>query len=794
MTTLDPTDQAPAKARRFSLSSFRAKFVLVAGAAVLFNLILSSGVAIFNVQRLSQDVATEVGDGLTSVNEEFLRTYIETTAQRADLLLDGVHAQLDTLADVLQFMTDNPQTSRTIGGALLADQALSSALRYNKEADWAQNAPGTPTAVSVWGYLLDDEGVPTFATQDEIRKSAIMELVGPALMATGSPKLQMYYIGSKDASLTRTVPYSDQATTLDQIYPGHNEGPSFWDFFFPGIYEGWQGWIANPSSRPTDTDVVATVPYRDATTGSMVVSYFAPIYSQKRDDVAGGVAVDLTLDQLVGLVESVNIAETGFGFLATSNGNVLATNEMGERTLGLVANDREGQGVTGLDRSLRRSTQAAIAELELPGDQNTVLRHIFLEENGEQVPYLVVLRQLAPTNLWDGQKIVPETMSLGFVVSERDIYHSLISAQNNISDATRSIINYQLAVVVLCLLVVLGAVYAVSGRLTAGLSALAHAAGRLKDKDYSVRVSDTGRDEVGAVGVAFNSMAQEISQYTENLEGLVAERTRDLEKANQAISALNQRLESENFRLGAELDIARKIQMMVLPKEEELGAVETLEIAGYMAPADEVGGDYYDVLHAGNRVKVGIGDVTGHGLESGVLMLMVQSVARGLQEKGSSDPREFLEVLNRAIYKNIERTRTDKHLSLAFLDYADNTVTLTGQHEEVLVVRADGSSERLDTMDLGFPIGLESEIGAFIDSRDIAFNTDDVIILHTDGVTEAEAPSGELFGFERMQQSAIRHRQGTAEQIKAGIIGDLMSFIGTQKVHDDITLVVMRHK
>jgi sigma-B regulation protein RsbU (phosphoserine phosphatase) len=130
-----------------------------------------------------------------------------------------------------------------------------------------------------------------------------------------------------------------------------------------------------------------------------------------------------------------------------------------------------------------------------------------------------------------------------------------------------------------------------------------------------------------------------------------------------------------------------------------------------MEPADEVGGDYFDVLHDRGRMKVGIGDVTGHGLESGVLMLMVQSVARALQEQGDENPREFLEVLNRAVFKNIQRTKTDKHLSLAFLDYEDRKITLSGQHEEVLVLRDNDEVERIDTIDLGFPIGLESDIG-----------------------------------------------------------------------------------
>ena len=309
-----------------------------------------------------------------------------------------------------------------------------------------------------------------------------------------------------------------------------------------------------------------------------------------------------------------------------------------------------------------------------------------------------------------------------------------------------------------------------------------------------MRVAIPTRDEVAQVGHAFNRMAEEISFHTENLERLVDERTRELEGANKEITTLNERLRNENVRLGAELDIARHIQMMVLPKAAELSGIQKIEIAGYMAPADEVGGDYYDVLHESGRVKVGIGDVTGHGLESGVLMLMVQSVARALQEQGSDDPKLFLEVLNRAIYKNIERTNSDKHLTLAFLDYHEEKVTLSGQHEDVLFIRGDGAMERIETGDLGFPVGLESDISAFVSTRELPFESGDIIILHTDGVTEAESPSGELFGFDRLCTSAHDHRSGSADEIVRGIIADLMVHIGTQKIHDDITLVVMRHR
>ncbi len=147
---------------------------------------------------------------------------------------------------------------------------------------------------------------------------------------------------------------------------------------------------------------------------------------------------------------------------------------------------------------------------------------------------------------------------LGFVVPEREIYASLLAAQQSISNATNRILTFQVIAIIVSLLIVFAAVFGISKRITAGLIALAGAAKRLQAKDYSVRVSIPTRDEVGEVGVAFNRMAEEISFHTENLEQLVDERTKELEGANQEISALNSKLQDENVRLGAELAVAKR--------------------------------------------------------------------------------------------------------------------------------------------------------------------------------------------------------------------------------------------
>ncbi|MEZ0016294.1 SpoIIE family protein phosphatase [Sinorhizobium fredii] len=786
---MKPFDQGTT---RLGLRSFRAKFILVVGGAVLFDLLVTGGLALFNVQRLSRDATTEVGQGLEKANQDYIRSYAETTAARVNLLLNQVHSDVGTLAGVLQAQIDRPVRESQIGEAMARGAPGTVTVTYDEKGGWAQNRPGPLSVVSVWGYLLDANHAPLPEVQTDIENSAVLDLVAPSLLANGQSKLQMYYIGPKERPIFRTAPYTEQAQTFDRLYPGHNQA-EFWPFFFPGLYESWEQWAKNPASRPVNSDITQTAPYTDAITGKLIVSFFQPLWSRDRDRVAGAAGADITLDQLAEIVENVRVADNGFGFLTMSDGNVVAINPVGEKVIGLQSSsDTSGEGVTGLDRSLRNSAQAAIAKLPL--DQGGLLQHVLLDENGEKVPYLVVLKQLQPSNLWVSGPVRRESMLLGVVVPEREIYASLFAAQAGITEATNRILIYQVLALLVSLLFVTSAVFAISKRITGGISALADAARRIQTKDYSVRVDIPTRDEVGEAGAAFNRMAEQISYHTENLEQLVEDRTKEIEEANLQISELNEQLRSENLRLGAELAVARRIQMMVLPKARELEEIPAVEIAAYMRPADEVGGDYYDVLRDGERLKIGIGDVTGHGLESGVLMLMVQSVARALQEAGDMDPVQFLNRVNRALYKNIVRTNANKHLSLAFLDYDGSRLMLSGQHEELIVVRSGGCVERIDTLDLGLPIGLEPDISAFVATQEVAFAQGDMIILHTDGVTEAEGPDGELFGIERLCESARRRHGQSAEEVKAGIIEDLMAHIGTQKIHDDITVVVMRHR
>jgi sigma-B regulation protein RsbU (phosphoserine phosphatase) len=315
------------------------------------------------------------------------------------------------------------------------------------------------------------------------------------------------------------------------------------------------------------------------------------------------------------------------------------------------------------------------------------------------------------------------------------------------------------------------------------------AGGSLKQKVDSSRIF-----EVETLANSFNSMARQLKESFETLEDKVKERTSELATATKEIAALNQRLRAENLRMSSELDILKQMQQLILPKPAELAAIEDLDIAGFMEPASEVGGDYYDVLCTDGVVTICIGDVTGHGLESGILMVMTQAAVRTLQEMQESDPVRFLDTLNRTIYKNVQRMNSDKNLTLALLNYADGRISISGQHEETLVVRKGGQIERVDMMDLGFPIGLVENTTEFISHVLVNLEPGDGVVLYTDGIPEATNIHKKFYGIERLCEVVSQNWHLSAEQIKLVAIDDLREFIGEQKVFDDITLVVLKKK
>jgi len=769
------------------LNKFNTRFLLVTGFSVLIGAVFNVLISGAGMKRLSDESSREIEAGLNKANREYLTNHIDDTATQATARLNHAFDDLTLFAHIIQESIDRGEDLATFHDQTSTLPYFKDNLGFDDKGKWSQNQPGEPTVVSVWGYMLEN-GQPRPDVQRAINNTAFLDLIMPSFKKYGAAKLRIYYVGDKNAPYTRMAPYVDLGSDIDKQVSGHNE-KNWYDFFFPGLVEGWQGWSKELKMRDGREQITVTSPYDDAAGGGLVMTAFHPLWTKTREGVAGTVGLDLTLEQIIESIKDVRLHQTGFAFLAQSDGNVLAVNDKGAEKLGLQVGTGRGEaGVEILRRHLRDSKEAAITQLALPSDHRVDYHDIDIAGDS----HVIVLKRLDPVNGWLGDRIATEQWTMGFVVPKSELYESLYAAQRAIKDRRMSIMSSQVVIAIASILVLMAAVYLVSRKMTGALVALSEGASRMRQGDYGVRIEATTGDEIGQLTYAFNDMAAEIRAHTNNLEELVRARTVELEEANNEIRSLNSKLAQENLRLGAELDVARRLQLMVLPPAGELEEIKDLDIAGYMAPADEVGGDYYDVLRGNGVIKIGIGDVTGHGLESGVVMLMVQTAVRTLLASNETDPMRFLGIVNKVIYQNIQRINSDKNLTLSLMDYSDGKLKLTGQHEEVIVVRKSGQLERIDTTDFGMPVGMDEDITEFLSNTEILIESGDVAVLFTDGVTEAERTDTLQYGVERLCEVVVEHHAKRAQEIKGAIIADLMAHIGTNKVYDDITVLVIK--
>jgi serine phosphatase RsbU (regulator of sigma subunit) len=263
----------------------------------------------------------------------------------------------------------------------------------------------------------------------------------------------------------------------------------------------------------------------------------------------------------------------------------------------------------------------------------------------------------------------------------------------------------------------------------------------------------------------------------------------------QIASKQKQQLEQENVRMGMELDVAQRIQAFILPREEELSKCAGIEVVARMEPATEVGGDLYDVLpQPDGSTFFAIGDVTDHGLASGVVMLMSQTAIRTCVEDAKIDLVEALAYVNSVLFKNVQTRMGDsRNLTLSLLHHRDGHVRLAGQHESVILLRKDSTqAEQVDTSDLGICVGMIDDISPMLAETSFDLKAGDMMLLYTDGATEAEDPRTEQFTVERLMDSLVQARGLPSHEIMDRLFSDIKKWISSAPMFDDITLVLVR--
>nr|WP_306466919.1 SpoIIE family protein phosphatase [Thermoleptolyngbya sichuanensis] len=247
--------------------------------------------------------------------------------------------------------------------------------------------------------------------------------------------------------------------------------------------------------------------------------------------------------------------------------------------------------------------------------------------------------------------------------------------------------------------------------------------------------------------------------------------------------------------MAAELDVVRQIQGLILPTPEELSAIQTLDVSALTDLTDEDSTDYFDVVETDGIVTLSVGIVGGRGLESGVLMLMVQTAVRTLAELRDRSSVRFLQTLNRTLYKNIERlSAQQQQLTLAVLNYLNGSLSVSGQHEDLVVVRASGRVERVSMTDLILPLGLEFDITAFTKRASVELQPGDGIVLYTSSLPSALDENGVMYGLDRLYRVVGQYWAQPASAVHRAIIQDVRQHMRQENVLDNLSLLVLKRR
>jgi serine phosphatase RsbU (regulator of sigma subunit)/catechol 2,3-dioxygenase-like lactoylglutathione lyase family enzyme len=244
------------------------------------------------------------------------------------------------------------------------------------------------------------------------------------------------------------------------------------------------------------------------------------------------------------------------------------------------------------------------------------------------------------------------------------------------------------------------------------------------------------------------------------------------------------RLEAER-RATRELEIAKQVQARLFP--QRLPQLKSLEYSGICIQARQVGGDYHDYLDLGRgRFGLVIADIAGKGMAAALLMANLQANVRSQSATAAEQPEAFLRCVNRLFYENTDESA---YATLFFGEFDDETHGLRYAncgHLAGLVLRSGGELERLESTCtvVGLFRDWSCELGH------VRLESDDLLALYTDGVTESFNDADQEFGEERLIESLRRHSRESPDSMIALVVEELREF--SREQHDDITLIVAR--
>jgi sigma-B regulation protein RsbU (phosphoserine phosphatase) len=365
--------------------------------------------------------------------------------------------------------------------------------------------------------------------------------------------------------------------------------------------------------------------------------------------------------------------------------------------------------------------------------------------------------------------------SVSLDVRVRELYARLSSAQPRLTGRAFGDILLFLLVFVAGLFLIIQVVAIIMGlslarSITSSVHELFMGTERVRQGDFTHRMKIKAQDQLGELAKSFNEMTASIEQLLQT--------------------------EAEKKRLEEELRIARQIQMSLLPPGPLL--VPGLEVTALCVPAREVGGDYYDFLLLGDRrVGVLIADVSGKGTSAALYMAELKGLVLSLSHIYQS-PKDLLIEVNRIISDNLD-SRSFITMTYAVIDLEAGTVTYAraGHTPMIYLPAQPAGSEAQVLAPSGLVVGLrldgiQKKFVELLEEQTIRIGPGDVIVLYTDGVTEAMNVDSDLFGDARLSRIIEEHGHLDSSELRERILREVEAFVGPADQHDDMTMILIK--
>ena len=307
-------------------------------------------------------------------------------------------------------------------------------------------------------------------------------------------------------------------------------------------------------------------------------------------------------------------------------------------------------------------------------------------------------------------------------------------------------------------LVALALAFGLVASITRNINRMSRASAAIAQGNFSVRVNTKSKDQIGDLARSYDGMADSIQRLL-------------LDTARKE-------------RLEGEIAVARTIQQKLLPPAS--AELAGLTVLAQVLSVAEIGGDYYDYLPTPDGgVAIAIGDVSGHGLPTGLLVAMAKAALVTLIDTGLAGSAIFSR-LNDLIHRS---TDSRSYMTLALLAYDPATrraaLTNAGQLAPYRVSAAGVESRSLPS----FPLGVSERTEFPTGSWQLAAG--DKVVFLTDGLVECRNPSGDLFGFERLERILEREASSNAATLRDAILREVEAHTGGATPEDDRTLVIV---